>query len=152
MPIEGRSLEDVSQQFCDQLDRLLAKTISERRLVLISVGPRINISYRRGSGYPERAELKTCFGQIGLYIGLICDAEEIGRRRFRLSVSAYKYSLTPIGSNDPLCRWEYLKQWPKEDDRWCRHHLQGDIPVSIADNRVSLNDLHLPTGYVTIED
>jgi hypothetical protein len=152
MPIEGKSLEAVSQQFCDQLNRLLVKTISERRLVLISVGQRINISFRKGSGYAERAELNTRFGEMGLFIGLICDATEVERRLFRLSVFSYKYSLTPTDSNDPLCRWEYLKEWPKEDDRWCRHHLQGDIPVSIANQNVSLNDLHLPTGYVTIED
>jgi hypothetical protein len=152
MPIEGRSLETVSQEFCDQLNHLLARTICERHLVLIRLGTRLTISFRGGTGYPEQATLNTRFGEIGLYIGLICDATKIKRRLFRLSVSSYKYSLTPIGSSDPLCRWEYLKQWPKEHDRWCRHHLQGDIPVSIADRNVSLNDLHLPTGYVTIED
>ena len=49
-------------------------------------------------------------------------------------------------------RWEYERQWPDEDARWCRHHLQGPIQLPIGDDPVVLNTVHLPTGYVTVED
>jgi hypothetical protein len=155
MPIEGDSLQAVSRQFCERLNRLLAKTISQQRLIaLATFGPLVNISFRQAG--PDRiaqtAKLRTRFGEMGLFVGFICGATQVKRTTVRLYISQYKYTLTPKGSTDPLWRWEYLREWPGEDDRYCRHHVQGDIPVSIARRRLSLNDLHLPTGYVALED
>jgi hypothetical protein len=152
MPIEGKSLEAVSRKFCDNLNRLLAKTISQQRLVALTLpGRGVNIAFRQ-SGIADTAKLKTHFGEMELFIGLLCGAAQIKRNRFRPFVSEYRYTLTPKGSADPLCRWEYVRKWPRDTDRWCRHHVQGDIPVSIGGQTISLNDLHLPTGYVTLEE
>lgn len=153
MPIEGDSLSDAGQQFCNYLNWLLAKTISQRRLVLLQVRgmpSKINIAFRE-KGHGDTAKLKTRFGEIGLYIGLVCGATQAARGRFRLFVPTYRYSLTPKNSKQPLWRWEYVKDWPP-GGRWCRHHLQGDIPVRVGQTPVSLNELHLPTGYVPVEE
>ncbi len=151
-PIEGKSLEAVSRRFSDQLNRLLAKTISQHRLVALAIPKRgVNIAFRQ-SGIVETAKLKTRFGEMELFIGLLCDAAEVERKLRRLFIAEYKYTLTLKGSTEPLWRWEYVRRWPRETDRWCRHHVQGAIPVSIGRQSISLNDLHLLTGYVTLEE
>jgi hypothetical protein len=155
MPIEGRSLEAISRTFCDQLNRLLAKTISQQPLVMLA-GPTgtVNIAFRHAA--PDRivqtARLRTRFGEMELFIGLLCEATKIKPNRFRLFVSEYRYTLTPTGLDDPLWRWEYKRKWPRQTDRWCRHHVQGDIPITISAHTISLNELHLPTGYVALEE
>lgn len=63
----------------------------------------------------------------------------------------YKYMITPEGAEEALWRWEYVKDWP-EGAEWCRHHLQGDIRLDISGQELELDDVHLPTGYVTIEE
>lgn len=60
--------------------------------------------------------------------------------------------LTGEGMEEPLFRWEYVREWPEEHQRWCRHHLQGNVVIPIGERGVSLNDLHVPTGYVTVEE
>lgn len=52
---------------------------------------------------------------------------------------------------EALLRWEYVKQWPTANDQWCRHHLQGPVNLALGGG-VLLQHLHLPTGYVVIED
>jgi hypothetical protein len=152
MPIEGESLEAVSRKFCDKLNRLLAKTISEQRIVFIGVRQQGAVISFRQAGIPTTAKLKSRLGEMALSVGLLCGAATIRRNWLRLFISEYRYTLTPKGSNDPLWRWEYTKKWPRETDRWCRHHVQGDIPITIGRATISLNDLHLPTGYMTLEE
>jgi hypothetical protein len=152
MPIEGESLEAVSRKFCDKLNRLLAKTISEQRIVFIGLREQGAVIGFRQAGIPTTAKLRTRFGEMLLSVGLLCGAARIRQNWFRLFVSEYRYTLTPKESDDPLWRWEYVKNWPRETDRWCRHHVQGDVPIAIGRIRTSLNDLHLPTGYVTLEE
>jgi hypothetical protein len=53
-------------------------------------------------------------------------------------------------------RWEFIR-FPGPDDYWNRHHIQGPIALRILDDRnvihdLTLNDWHLPTGWVAIED
>ena len=75
----------------------------------------------------------------------------------RLITVEYKYTLT-LGYRDawataePLLRWEYVRQ-PERGGLWCRHHLQGPVTLTLGRaGDVLLNDLHLPTGYVPIEE
>lgn len=149
MPIEGKSLEAVSRQFCNQLNHLLSKTISQQRLVTIRLKERLNIAFRR-DGYAKPVKLRTRFGEMEFFVGLLCSADKIRERHFKLYISEYRYTLGFANSSEPIWRWEYHRQWTGQDDRWCRHHVQGDIPISQIN--LSLNDLHLPSGYVTIED
>lgn len=59
------------------------------------------------------------------------------------------YTLTVDDEVEPLFRWEFGRQMP---ELYCRHHLQGAVPLQIGRHTVSLNDLHLPTGYVRVEE
>jgi hypothetical protein len=107
----------------------------------------------RQVGRPIEAALATRYGQIGLYIGQVCSAEKVGRRSYQLQTIAYKYTLTPAQADEPVFRWEYVRTRDDPDARWSRHHLQGSVDVDLGTGEeVSLNDLHVPTGWVTIEE
>lgn len=75
--------------------------------------------------------------------------EDDGRHRLR--TVSYRYTLTPEGAREPLLRWEYEKV-PGGGGRYCRHHRQGGVPLQFGRAEVPLNELHLPTGFVTIEE
>ena len=58
-----------------------------------------------------------------------------------------------MGIQEPLMRWEYVR-FP-EDALYCRHHFQGLIQLGMADHdgaTAMLNDWHLPTVWVSIEE
>lgn len=158
MPIEGRTLWEACHNFCDYLNRVLATTVKETRLV--PIGPRnatrLQVAFRGGGGRLPAALLRTRFGPMALYIGQLCETIQLGDARQRLVTVEYRYTLTPgdldeAAQHEPLLRWEYVRE-PEGGGRWCRHHLQGAVQLEVGREAVSLNDLHLPTGYVTIEE
>jgi hypothetical protein len=109
----------------------------------------MQLAFRR-SGGPIEVALSTRFGRAGLYLGQTCESTQT-EGRHQLRTVSYRYTVSFNGSREPLFRWEYRKD-PGPSARYCRHHLQGAIPLAISEEAVSLNDLHLPTGFVTIEE
>ncbi|HTF36075.1 MAG TPA: hypothetical protein VK714_20510 [Myxococcota bacterium] len=93
---------------------------------------------------------------MGLYLGQRCETRLVDGEH-QVATLSYQYKLyasgtfTPGDEREALLRWEYLKHWPTDEDRWCRHHVQGPVNLGLGDG-VLLKDLHLPTGYVVIED
>ncbi len=108
------------------------------------------LSFRDG-GSPGEAKLMTRFGEIGLFLGQTCKAVSKGKKpqKFRLKTLSYRYHLKAATARDAALRWEYVKQL---DRPYCRHHVQGPLQVPFGDAQLSLNDVHLPTGFVTIEE
>ena len=150
MPIQGRSLRDAGQRFCDHVNSVLTRTVTETRLVVFEVPPRIQVTFRQ-AGQPIEARLQTLFGALKLYFGQICESVITPDGLHTLRTIAYKYTLTPEGSQEPVLRWEYLKS-PPIGAEWCRHHLQGPVELQIHGHTVSLNAMHMPTGYVAFEE
>jgi hypothetical protein len=111
---------------------------------------RAEIGFRQG-GLVSAASLQTRYGPMELFLGQTCDGIEGQRERVRLRTIAYKYSIAPAGANDPLFRWEFVRS-PSSNSFWCRHHRQGPVDVNIGGRTVNLNDWHLPTGWVPIEE
>ena len=140
------------------MNHVLCRTITEARFF----GPyqeggsgdvtgRMELAFRPRRGYPEAVPLRTRFGWMQLYLGQRCETS-LREGMHQVATVEYQYKLfAPDDSGDALLRWEYVKRWPREDARWCRHHLQGPLRLSLGDG-VGLNELHLPTGYVVIED
>ncbi len=152
MPYLGATLKDAAREFCDALNRVLNMTVTKRRLV--EVGPKDQpnaqrqVTFRQ-AGSLVTATLNTRFGPMGLYVGQVCDSVEMQQGR-QLVTAGYRYTLTPEEADEALLRWEYVRQ---PEGLWCRHHLQGPVPLALGRREpVPLNDLHLPTGYVTIEE
>ncbi|MFN8636536.1 MAG: hypothetical protein U0893_22030 [Chloroflexota bacterium] len=66
----------------------------------------------------------------------------------------YRYALhagTDLRS-EPVVRWELDLQPADPQARWSRRHLQGPIPLDFGGRSISLNDVHLPTGPIALED
>jgi hypothetical protein len=154
VPYVSATLKDACQQFCDALNRVLNTTITKARLIELGAKDRPNVPRQvafRQAGQPATAPLSTKFGPMNLYIGQLCDSVEVkgGRQLFTIE---YQYTLTLEDESDALLRWEYTRT-PPDGGLWCRHHLQGPVSIPLARGEaISLNDLHLPTGYVTIEE
>ncbi|MDP9352069.1 MAG: hypothetical protein M3P51_11080, partial [Chloroflexota bacterium] len=152
MPIRGRSLGETARSFVDHLNRVLHTTVSQASLALVVVEGVANISFRSGV-QPVAPQLRTGYGPMELYVGQLCDSVVGQDRLHTLRTVSYRYALTPVGNAEPLLRWEYVK-FPGVSKLYCRHHFQGPIRLDLgrSGEQVVLNDWHLPTGWVTIEE
>ncbi len=158
MPIEGRTVLEASRTFSDYLNRLLNTTLTRSRIQAFGPedSPRINVAFREHA-VATSAQLYTKYGPMTLYVGQVCEGVRMPSGMQRLITVEYKYTLTPgnrdaWATTEPLLRWEYVRE-PEAGGLWCRHHLQGPVTVPLGrSGNVLLNDLHLPTGYVPIEE
>ena len=151
MPITGPPLWHATLQLCEHLNHILARTVTQSRLV--PVEPRagatlIQVSFRQG-GEATEALLAARFGPLRLYLGQVCDGVPQNDGQVQLRTLSYKYTLTAEDEVEPLFRWEFGRQLP---GLYCRHHLHGAVPLQIGRHALSLNDLHLPTGHVRVEE
>jgi hypothetical protein len=152
--IEADTLAGAVEQLREHLNRVLARTVTETRLVTVTY-PRdqrpsaIHVAFRQ-AGRATEAPLRTRYGRMRLYLGQQCDSAE-HEGRHRLYTASYRYTLRHESATEPVLRWEYLREWPDSSARWCRHHIQGDVTIPLGGG-VSLNELHAPTGFVTIEE
>lgn len=147
------------REFRDRLNTLLHRTITPQPLIMIPARSgadgtqRMQFAFRQGGG-PVLAELRSDFGVLGLYVGQVCEARPSDQDGPPILTVNYRYALhvgTGVNS-EPVMRWEFDRRPADPQARWSRRHLQGPIPLSFGPTTVSLNDLHLPTGYVTLED
>jgi hypothetical protein len=88
---------------------------------------------------------------MDLYVGQICGSIPVPGNQRRLITTKYQYMLTAEGDNEALFRWEYVRE-PHPSETWCRHHLQGRPRIVVGTETVRLNEWHLPTGYVPLEE
>lgn len=152
MPITGPTRKKAMRAFVDVLNRLLSTTVTQRRLVSLEVGDvRAAISFRR-AGSATDVPLKSDFGRLHLYLGQYCETVPSDGGGFQVVTVAYAYHLRAEGAEEPTFRWEYERDPIDPDARYCRHHLQGSVPLEIGGRELSMNDIHLPTGWVTVEE
>jgi hypothetical protein len=153
VPFEGRNLTQASTAFKDHLNRLLSHTITHTPIIA-SVPRRQErawLSFRH-RGEPSTATVRTRFGPMELFLSQECDVIDGEREPVRLRTLSYRYTLTPLGADEPLFRWEF-ERFPEPGSYWCRHHVQGPIDLNVGrGTTISLNDLHLPTGWVPTEE
>ncbi len=129
MPIQGRTLREAAQRFCDHVNFVLTRTVTETRLVVFEVPPRIQVTFRQ-AGQPVEARLQTRFGPLRFSFFQVCESVETSGGLHELRTLSYRYALTPETETEPLLRWEYVKL-PPAGAMWCRHHLQGPVELSI---------------------
>jgi hypothetical protein len=151
MSIRLRSLGAASRHFINHLNHAISMTVTRKPLTLAVEGNEANIRFRNGSE-GSSATIQTRFGRMELYLGHVCISEIGSDGNHLLKTMQYRYMLTPDDHSEPRIRWEYVG-YPIDDDMHCRHHLQGPIPLNLSDEQnrqVTLNDLHLPTGWVPV--
>jgi hypothetical protein len=151
VPIDAPSAPEALRKFTGYLNRTLNRTLTQRRLVNLIVGDAMEVVFRQ-DGRAVAVPLQTRYGPMGLFIGQTCIAHEVENGLYRLATSSYRYALSLEDEEEPVLRWEYVREWPHPDERWARHHIQGEILVDLGNAQVSLNQIHTPTGYVTLEE
>ena len=111
------------------------------------------LAFYRGDD-PTTVPIKTRLGTLHFYLGQRVEAIE-EQNRYRLETHEYWYRLqqAPGLKERALIRWEYTKEVPKDKATHCRNHVQIATSLTVAtDADMDLNRLHLPTGWVTIEE
>jgi len=165
MTIYGDNLRDAASTFVHQMNALLNKTLTYTPLRLSILHRTENglrrefalVSFPRSGVGDSAIELKTRYGPMDLSLKQTLEAvRDENRRQVRLRTVSYGYTLQPHAWDDRLIRWEYVR-FPGEDSFWSRHHVQGPLEFEILDDRdtihnLTLNEWHLPTGWVPIEE
>ncbi len=110
------------------------------------------ISFRPGSK-PGPAIIRTSFGDLELGIGQFCEGVRRDDGQYQLRTLSYRYAIGYPDADEPLFRWEYIRQ-PQDGRFYARHHFQSPQPTGLERNgRTTLyQELHLPTGWVSIEE
>jgi hypothetical protein len=152
MPIWGWTLQEATEAFRQHINSVLARTVTQTQLILLrtTTTERFQLTFRQ-AGAVHQARLNTKYGAIYLYLGQTCESDIDPDRRHRLRTVSYRYTLRPEHATDPIFRWEYVKTLGS-NELFCRHHVQGPIPISLNRAQLELDDVHLPTGFVTIEE
>ena len=155
MPIQGATLDQAVDRFRTHLNGILAQTVTRHTLTFFTVDRLLGIGFRDAMGRPTEAPLETRYGPMRLGLTQSCSSTVTGSRHRQLHTLhtiSYRYTLAARNQAEPFVRWEYVKS-PPRDARWCRHHLQGPIQLDVAEHHsLALDGLHLPTGFVTIEE
>jgi hypothetical protein len=142
--------EKLFQNFKDHLAKLLNRTISAVPLQEIRLGNRRLLQFSvRG------APVCVPVGNKGyhLFIGQTIEvAKEKGD--YRLRTLRYEYRVTAGSDFDApaLVRWEYNSR-EFRTSLFPRHHIQIQAKVeSFAGGVLDLNKIHLPSGWITVEE
>ena len=87
------------------------------------------------------------------YIGQLLRVHREPSKKYRLSTHAYWYRLqhSPDLNAQAAIRWEYERELPPGKHH-CRHHLQQSAKLDLGNGSLNLNKVHVPTGWVTIEE
>jgi hypothetical protein len=152
MPIEGASLGEIGQAFAEHLNELVNGTVTTSRIIpfMPDDDDLAYLSFRQGGG-PETVSLNTNIGPLAFFLGQTCDAILV-HGKHRLRTVKYRYHLRAPDQSEPIIRWEYVRERASTARPYCRHHIQGGFSLPFPDGSVSANMMHIPTGYVAVED
>lgn len=144
---------DVFRQFRDHVSGLLNKTITDAPLSLTSPKdkPYANFSFRDENTVAMAAPL---FGaNLYLAVSQALEANQLADRTWRLKTLRYNYHLLEGPKHDSkwIIRWEYISHSQRKDLH-PRHHVHIATTVKTPVGEMDFDQLHLSTGWVTIEE
>jgi len=146
----GDTPNETFQLFRDHLNDLLHKTITDASLLQTKTGDRASLEFRQG-----KSSVAVKLGKrYYLYLGQTLQAKKIEQGTYRLKTLAYAYRIAegPQREDKWIVRWEYNSRDHQEGFHPRNHcHLPLDL-VCFGNRMLSLNKMHIPTGWVTIEE
>ncbi len=152
MPIIGRTPGECTNTFRRHVARLVSRTITTRFPVrVIEREHRIIVSLSDGAApFPVDTKL----GRLFFSLGQALEAVREDDGAYRLRTLEYWYRLQETG--DPKCnaflRWEYVRPRSAAVAAAPRHHVHARASVPVAAANLDLNKVHVPTGWVTMEE
>lgn len=153
MPITGRTPDHCFGHFRDYLAPLFTGILSRTaQLHYDAKGERRTLSFQEHG--QATVPLDTHFGRMFFSFAQLLEAVK-EKKTYRLATRQYWYRIqrTPALRDPAIIRWEYDWKFSADTDSHCRHHVQ--MPVSLAlgnEHSLDLGKVHIPTGWVTIEE
>lgn len=149
----GRTPREAFDTFHAHISGLLNRNVTDARLSLIHPEKRqtrASIDFRKNNE-PIAAPLFKA--GVFLCIGQTLEVEQQQDKTWKLRTTQYRYRIQASADpGDNLClRWEYVSRKIR-DKQFCRNHFQTPLMFNLGQQRISLEDVHLPTGWVTIEE
>jgi len=113
--------------------------------------PRCTLCFVQGD--PSAIPIETKFGRLFFYVGQLLEAKREETRQYSLRTVRYWYRIQESEDRraHALIRWEMTEKSPKEKNP-PRCHLQIQACVRAAGGEADLNKLHVPTGWVSVEE
>jgi hypothetical protein len=153
MPIIERRPQRAFDEFESHIEGLVRAVLplpAGVRLGLTTRGEFGVLEFVRG-GIGTSVELATHVGPLWFSINQELVAVREQKRRYRLRTRRYGYRLSrSAGSRaEAILRWEYDSA--TDDDAQCRHHSHAASAISLGQETLNLDRLHIPTGWVLIE-
>lgn len=155
MPITGRTAKACFDTFATHVRSLLAETVCKHRHVRLDANKGTNravLTFAEPDG--KAAALDTAPGKLYFYASQQLDVVPESKKRFRLRTLRYFYRLQSgpeLSAKNALLRWEYDRA-KRGGDRPCRHHMHAPVELAFDGGKLCLDDVHVPTGWVTIEE
>jgi hypothetical protein len=152
MPIVARTPARCFQLFEDHVRKLIAATVSDRYQVarmFVTGKTRMTLAFREHG--PVAVPIKTAYGRLYFYLGQALEAvSEDGKYRLTTQQYWYRVQEKPDLTEKARIRWEYEADTAR--NAHCRHHAQIPVTLELGSGLLSLEDVHLPTGWVTMEE
>jgi hypothetical protein len=166
MPITGGAPQECFDEFREHVAKLVQKIVPTRcpiRFTDQRARQRRTLSFVNAAD-DDAIPIDTTHGKVFLYVAqsltVAEDEDSPANARFRLRTVQYWYKLfgsSPRVAKEAMARWEYAAVTPPSDSH-CRHHIQFGrhesraIEVPFGTGKLDLNRVHLPTGWVLIEE
>lgn len=163
MPITGPTPKACFAQFRTHVAQLVGQLVPTSCPMLLAIPPArpdsAVLSFK--NQHHDTVPLDTNLGTVHLYLGQTLQAQKVDSG-YRLRTVAYYYKLfsetgTPASQAEPMFRWEYaVQQGPIAGP--CRNHFQigrvdgRALTPPLGAGKIDLNRVHLPTGWVLIEE
>jgi hypothetical protein len=148
--LRGESPEQVFREFRAHLNRLLHTTITDASLGLLGSGTRVRLEFW------QSGERRCAYVGNGFYLFIGQTLEAVQERdQFRLRTLSYAYRITEGPSfGDPwIIRWEYESREVKPGLHPRHHcHIRDRMQCHNDRTTLDLSHLHLPSGWITIEE
>ena len=150
MAIWGASPAACFERFRAHIAKIVSATLRTREPILIQAAGAFSGTLQT----PKPIPLTTRVGRLYLHLAQLLEAEEYkdGEGKYRLTTLKYWYRLQDSAADDAdaLIRWEYEREPNKYH---CPQHVQQRATIGAPKGKtIELNKVHLPTGWVPIED
>lgn len=149
----GARPAEVFREFQEHIAGLLNRTVTDAPLSLTHKqnNPFATVTFRDELRVAIAAPL---FGSsLFLFFSQDLVVEDQGNKSWKLRTVKYTYHLLESPSPDSpwLIRWEYISPSRRKMSH-PRNHVHLPVILDTADGVLDLDSLHLPTGWVTIEE
>lgn len=154
MPLSAKTPRDAFRIFQDHLNRTLNKVLTHSRLRFIARSAKqekTSLTFFDSQGRSIAVPLRPS----PWYLSLRQDIQAIPEKEgyvLRTLQYAYRIQRTPSLQDEAEVRFEYVSPDIDPSARWCRHHVQFHDDYHKVHEDFSLKKLHIPTGWVTIEN